>query len=114
MVLEMAAQPLLGRAEELRQVDELLSRASQSGGALLIRGEVGVGKSSIVAEAIARAEASGMRVLRTTGVESETNLPFAGLHQLLRTWIGAIDQLASPQRAAIRAALGMADEAVPW
>jgi DNA-binding CsgD family transcriptional regulator/tetratricopeptide (TPR) repeat protein len=109
----MAAQPLLGREQELREVDEILGRASQTGGALLIRGEVGVGKSSIVAAAISRAEASGMRVLRTAGVESETNLPFAGLHQLLRPWIGAIDQLASPQRAAIRAALGMADEAVP-
>src|SRR5882672_3965009 len=109
----MAAQPLLGREEELREVDEFLSRASHSGGALLIRGEVGVGKSSILAETIARAEASGMRVLRATGVESETNLPFAGLHQLLQPWTGAIDQLASPQRGAIRAALGMSDDAVP-
>jgi DNA-binding CsgD family transcriptional regulator len=109
----MAAQPLLGREEELGEVDEFLSRASRSGGALLIRGEVGVGKSAILAEAIARAEASGMRVLRATGVESETNLPFAGLHQLLQPWTGAIDQLASPQRAAIRAALGMSDDAVP-
>ena len=94
-------------------MDELLGRATQTGSALLIRGEIGVGKSSILAAAIARAQASGIRVLRTTGVESETNLPFAGLHQLLQPWIGAIDQLASPQRGAIRAALGMADEAVP-
>ena len=109
----MATQSLLGREQELREVDRILSRAGQSGGALLIRGEVGVGKSSILAEAIARAEAAGTRVLRTTGVQSETNLPYAGLHQLLQPWIAGIDQLASPQRGAIRAALGLADEAVP-
>ncbi len=109
----MATQSLLGREQELREVDGILSRAGQSGGALLIRGEVGVGKSSILAEAIARAEAAGTRVLRTTGVQSETNLPYAGLHQLLQPWIAGIDQLASPQRGAIRSALGMADEAVP-
>ena len=109
----MAAQSLLGRERELREVDRILSRASQDGGALLIRGDVGVGKSSILAEVIARAEAAGTRVLRTTGVQSETNLPYAGLHQLLQPWLGGIDQLASPQRGAIRAALGMADDAVP-
>ena len=109
----MATQSLLGREQELREVDRILSRAGQSGGALLIRGEVGVGKSSILAEAIARAEAAGTRVFRTTGVQSETYLPYAGLHQLLQPWIAGIDQLASPQRGAIRAALGLADEAVP-
>ena len=109
----MPSPSLLGREQELREVDRILSRTSQDGGALLIRGDAGVGKSSILAEAITRAEAAGARVLRTTGVQSETKLPYAGLHQLLRPWIAGIDQLASPQRGAIRAAFGMAEEAVP-
>ncbi len=54
----MAAPSLIGRARELGEIDQLLGRASEGGGALLIRGDPGAGKSSILAEAVARADAS--------------------------------------------------------
>ena len=105
--------PLIGREHELREVDELLARAGSGGGALLIRGEPGIGKSSILGEAVARALTAGMRVVPTTAVQSEVNLPFAGLHLVLQSWLEGIDRLAGPQRNAIRAAFGISDEEGP-
>jgi hypothetical protein len=54
-----------------------------------------------------------MRVLTTTGVQSETTLPFAGLHQLLRPILGEVGELPSRQRDALLAAFGMTDRAAP-
>ena len=54
-----------------------------------------------------------MRILTTAGVESEMNLPFAGLHQLLHPILHAVVALPPPQREAIRAAFGMVDSAAP-
>jgi DNA-binding CsgD family transcriptional regulator/tetratricopeptide (TPR) repeat protein len=54
-----------------------------------------------------------MLVLSTAGVQSETNLPFAGLHQLLRPILAHVDQLAPLQRNAVMAAFGMTDAAAP-
>ena len=51
-------------------------------GALVLRGEAGIGKSALLDYAIAQAE--GFRVLRALGVSSEAEIAFAGLHQLLR------------------------------
>jgi predicted ATPase len=52
-----------------------------------------------------------MRVLRTTGVQSEARLPFAGLHQLVLPILGQADRLPTPQRAALLAAFGMEEVA---
>lgn len=70
-------------------------------------------KSALLREASDRASSRGMQVLRTTGVESEAHLPFAGLHQLLRPCLAEIGTLPTPQRSAISAAFGMTDEAAP-
>ena len=101
---------LVGRDAECAELSKLLdaARASRSA-ALVLRGDPGVGKTALLAEA--RARASGMRVLSARGVESEAELPFAGLHQLLRPALPLIDRLPSPQAAALRAALGLADRA---
>jgi DNA-binding CsgD family transcriptional regulator len=80
------------------------ARASRSG-VLLLHGRPGVGKSALLAEVVDRAR--DMRVLRATGVECETRLPFAGLHQLLRPVLGHVDELPAPQASALRAAFGM-------
>lgn len=48
-------------------------------------------------------------MLSATGVESETHLPLAGLHQLLRTSLSGLDQLPSPQREALRIAFGLGE-----
>jgi DNA-binding CsgD family transcriptional regulator/tetratricopeptide (TPR) repeat protein len=86
-------------------MDGLLDGARRSrGGSLVIRGEPGVGKSALLDWA---AEHAGpTRVLRATGVESEIELPFATLHQLLRPVTDEIDQLPAGQAAALHGALG--------
>ncbi|WP_327136570.1 ATP-binding protein [Streptomyces sp. NBC_01340] len=74
-------QPIVGREAEFVELSRLA--ASPDGRALLLRGEAGVGKSVLLDAAAAHATALGHRVVRAAGVEAETQLPFAGLHQLL-------------------------------
>ncbi|MFI7694632.1 LuxR C-terminal-related transcriptional regulator [Nonomuraea sp. NPDC049655] len=101
---------LYGRSAEISVLDEVIARARDgAGGAAVLRGEAGAGKTALLDAAAARGGA--MRVLRLTGVESESDLAFAALHQLL--WPvagspGALDALPEPQRLAVRAALGLA------
>jgi DNA-binding CsgD family transcriptional regulator len=98
---------LQGRDVEQARVTALLDGArSGRGGALVLRGQPGVGKSSLIADAGARAD--GMTVLRTRGVESESPLAFAALHRLLRPVMDHADQLPAPQAQALRTALGEA------
>jgi DNA-binding CsgD family transcriptional regulator len=104
---------VIGRDAELAAIDDLLDSTERHGGALILRGEPGIGKSALVAAASARASARGMRVLRATGVRSEANVPFAGLHQLLRPILGALDELPAGQREVIHAAFGVTDTAAP-
>ncbi len=75
-----------------------------AGGALLLRGEPGIGKSALVEYALRRGE--GLRTLRVLGVESEAVVPHAGLHVLLAAVRPAIDALTPRQAHAIRVALG--------
>ena len=72
----------------------------------MITGEAGIGKTALLEYAVA--QASGMTVLRAAGVESESEIPFAGLLTLLRPVLGRIDELPAPQADALRAALGLA------
>ncbi|MFD7657164.1 ATP-binding protein [Actinosynnema sp. NPDC059797] len=110
----MRQRALLGREEERRALAALVEQAaSGSGGALVVLGAPGIGKSTLVAEAAARAADRGIRVITAVGVESEEDLPCAGLHQLVHQLRDGIDDLPGPQRAALRAAVGLVDEAVP-
>jgi DNA-binding CsgD family transcriptional regulator len=104
---------LVGREFELQLVAGLIDGVLERGGALILSGEPGVGKSALLAAAAERADDYGMRVLRATGVQSETTLPFAGLHQLLQPILTGIDELADPQRTAILAAFGRVESPAP-
>lgn len=101
---------LVGRAAELAEIDRLLAgvRSGRSA-ALLLQGEAGSGKTTLLDRAAAAAEGSGLRVLRCAGVESEAELPFAGLHMLLRGTLDRLDALPDPQVAALKAAFGLAE-----
>jgi DNA-binding CsgD family transcriptional regulator len=85
-------------------------RSGQSA-VLVIRGEAGVGKTALL-HYCAR-QASGFRVARVAGVESEMELPFAGLHQLCAPMLARLDALPEPQRVALGVALGMSSGAAP-
>lgn len=97
---------LVGRDPELRQVDALVSaaRIGQSG-VLVVTGEAGIGKTSVLGYAVARAE--GMHVLRATGTVAERDLPFAALGQLLRLSVEDLDRLPQPQAQALGVALAL-------
>ena len=95
---------------------ELLRRAAGdggSGGAVVVRGHAGIGKSALLAAARADADRLGMAILTASGVQSEAELAFAGLHKLLQTRLDRIDRLPTPQRRALQAAFGMTDAAAP-
>src|SRR5271169_807098 len=101
---------LIGRNDEVARVDALLDRVRDRGGALVIRGEPGIGKSALLDRARGRASSLGARTLATVGVESESELAFAGLHQLLGPIGSNIERLPDPQRQALDAAFGIAEE----
>jgi DNA-binding CsgD family transcriptional regulator len=103
---------LYGRDVELASLVHLLdeARASRSG-VVVVRGEAGVGKSALLDELAANA--SGMQVLRATGVQTESEVAFAGLHQIIRPLLGHLDEVPTPQAAALRAALGLGPGAEP-
>ena len=105
--------PLLGRESERMLLTSVLDEVAIRGCALMIRGEAGIGKSRLLAEAGRAARARGMVVLTTVGVQSEAQLPFAGLHQLLRPVRGGVADLPPVQRAALDAAFGLSEGVVP-
>ncbi|WP_217913985.1 helix-turn-helix transcriptional regulator [Miltoncostaea marina] len=104
---------LLGRDADLAAMRELLASARESrGGGLVIRGEGGVGKTALLRAAEEEAAGAGMRVLRATGVETESELPFASLHQVLAPGLDRLGALPAPQAAALRGAFGLSAERV--
>jgi len=98
---------LLGRESELETIESIFRDLNSGGGALLLRGEPGIGKSSLLDWAAARAEELGMTVLRTAGATSETQMAFAGLHRLLRPHLAGLEDLPAPQRDALSVAFGL-------
>ncbi len=112
---------LAGRDTEQSRLAALLAGAAGGhGGALVLRGLPGVGKSTLLADSVARAEqasdaaadvpgAGGLRVLRTSGIESESPLAFAALQRLLRPAMRHVDALPAPQQRSLRSAFGEAD-----
>ncbi|PRX44945.1 regulatory LuxR family protein [Prauserella shujinwangii] len=98
--------PMLGRRTECEAVERLLARArTGNSGALVLRGEAGIGKTALLGHA--RAAATGFRVEHATGIESEVEFAFAGLHQLCAPMLDRLDALPEPQQVALGVALGL-------
>jgi DNA-binding NarL/FixJ family response regulator len=98
---------LRGREVQQAIIDALLSQArTGASGALVLRGEPGIGKTTLLDYAADLAQGD-MPVLRAVGVESEAELPFAGLHQLTRPALDHLGALPGPQRLALSAAFGL-------
>src|SRR6266516_7519397 len=97
---------LIGREGERRQLDALLKDARLGRGrALILRGSAGIGKTVLLDYAVQRA--SGFQVLRYTAVESEAELPFAGLQALFGPLLVRLPEIPEPQARALRAALAL-------
>ena len=102
---------LYGREREFEVLSALVrGLAEGAGGALVVRGEAGIGKSSLLAVAAGLAGQAGAQVLTATGIQSETRLPFAGLHQLLRPVLPLAERLPPRLRSALLSAFGLADD----
>ncbi len=97
---------MVGRKTELARVERLVLEAGAGrGGALVVRGEAGIGKSALLEHI--RDRAVGMICVQTSGVESESELPFAGLGDVLRPLLGALGELTNVQADPVRTALGI-------
>jgi DNA-binding CsgD family transcriptional regulator len=102
----------LDRKRECEVLDALLHavRAGR-GGAMVVRGEAGIGKSALL-DHTARA-ATNLRLIRVAGVESEMELAFAALHQLCGPMLDCLPRLPEPQRDALAIALGLRSGLAP-
>ena len=97
---------LLGREREGAFLNELLNRVRGGhSAAIVVHGEAGVGKTALLNEAFG--SPSDLRVLRAAGIESEMELPFAGLQQLCLSMLGHLEHLPGPQADALRTAFGL-------
>jgi len=103
---------VLDRHHEKAALDGLLRtvRAGLSG-ALVLRGELGIGKTALLDYAVA--SAPDMQLARVVGVESEMELGFAALHQLVLPFVPALDRLPTPQRDALACAFGLVSGNAP-
>jgi DNA-binding CsgD family transcriptional regulator len=100
------AMTLLGRGGERDQVDRVLTAARQGlSGVLVLRGEPGIGKTTILNYAVGAAE--DLQITRIEAIESEMELGFAALHQLLLPFLGDVGTLPPPQRDALSSAFGL-------
>jgi predicted ATPase len=99
---------LLGRDQERAAIDQLLAeaRVGQSHVIALV-GEPGIGKTALLGYAAEQGQADRMLVLRARAIESEAEVPFAGLLELLRPALGALDRIPAPQARALAGALAL-------
>src|SRR3954451_12968590 len=112
MATKGPAEGLHGRRDEREGLGRLLEavRGGQSR-VLVMTGEPGVGKTALLESAIG--SASGVRVMRAGGVESEMELAFAALQQLCAPMLDRLDRLPAPQQDALRVAFGLRAGDVP-
>jgi DNA-binding CsgD family transcriptional regulator len=111
----MTSEPeaLYGRSVELELITEFLALSRDRGGARLLRGEPGVGKTVLLDVAAERAQEAGLTVLRATGSEFEADISYSCLNQLLCNQICAIEALRSPMSEVLSVALGIGTGLAP-
>jgi DNA-binding CsgD family transcriptional regulator len=103
---------VIGRDSELSRLRGLVDPPPADSRVLVLLGDVGMGKTVLLAQAERQARAAGLRVLSAAGQESEQHLAFAGLHQLLRPVLDRVAALPDRQANALLGALGLAPDPV--
>src|ERR1700682_4510022 len=102
---------LLDREREREALEGLVEDVrSGRGWALVVRGEAGVGKTALLGHVV---DGSDLRVVRATGVESEMELAFAGVHQVCSPLLDLLERLPTPQRDALGVAFGVRGGGAP-
>jgi len=97
---------LVGREDERARLTALLDRAREGrSGVLLLTGPAGIGKTALLRWAVA--EADGFAILRARGMESESDIPFAGLAELVTPLLSRVDEIPRVQADALRGALAL-------
>ena len=97
---------LLGRRGECEALDHMLAAVREGrSAALVLCGELGIGKTALLEYAVERA--TGFRIAQVAGVQSEMELPFAALHQMCAPMLDRLERLPEPQRHALGTAFGL-------
>ncbi|MFE2960107.1 helix-turn-helix transcriptional regulator [Nocardia tengchongensis] len=104
---------LVGRTRELGLLYGFVESAVAEGGARLVVGEAGVGKTALLGAAAAHAAELGARVLRASGVEFEAEVSFAGLHQLIAPLSAEVATISPDSRRAVGVAMGVEEGPAP-
>ncbi len=104
--LDLPPEALTGRTRELAFLEEFARETAVGGGALILSGDPGMGKTALLNAAAASAAASGLTVLRVAGLEFEGEVSFSGLNQALFPVLGDLGDLSPAHRDALRVALG--------
>jgi DNA-binding CsgD family transcriptional regulator len=107
------ATALIGRDKELEILARFLEQAAAEGGAFLLVGEPGAGKTALLDAAADAAEEAGTEVLRAAGVQFEADLTYSGLHQVLLPVFGQFERLSAAHRDALNVALGYGEGPPP-
>ena len=109
-----APMDLVGREPEIQRIKLLVSRITYGAGeALLLSGDPGVGKTSLLDCAATLAADSGIRLLRATGSQFEAGISYAALHQLLHPCLSEVPELSPALAGALNVALGLGDGPPP-
>ncbi|MGW3765891.1 AAA family ATPase [Streptomyces sp. NPDC005131] len=112
MVLPGRPAVFLGRRAECALFDRWQDAVKAGrGGALVVLGEPGIGKSALLDHMASTAV--GFRVVRAAGVEAEAELPFGVLHQVCAPFLATLEHLPGPQQDALAAAFGLRSGAAP-
>jgi len=106
-VLARVPSALFGRDAELTQLHDLIDSADQAGGALLIVGDPGIGKTALLDDAVAYAVARGWRLAPAAGSEFEVDITFAALNQLLTPFLDELPSLGLAHREALTSAVAL-------
>jgi DNA-binding CsgD family transcriptional regulator/tetratricopeptide (TPR) repeat protein len=107
------AGSLVGREAEVDRLRSFLATAGTQGGALLVTGEPGVGKTGLLDAASDHASAAGTRILHAAGIQFEAGMSYSGLNQVLLPLLDELPQLPAVHRDALNVALGFGEGVPP-